>query len=410
MKIGLTVLVKQDESPFKNGIMQNAAYLYETLQNLDFVEEVTFLQCDINEKLDLNKKHAFSDYNFKFFHPGTIPEIKKDYRLIICIGASIPPTWAKEYKKDSDNKIVSYKGGNEFVNEMESVIYGQIQGHPKINLNKGKREDNAYDEVWYVPQQEYHNRDYLEIRFGVTSKPVPFLWSPKFIDPIAKKFKEKGEDPLFENKTIDKWCIASMEPNMSLLKNMMPIIYSAEYAYNKYDYVKENIDQVMITNSISFHEVESLVNIVSNLNLFKDKKITFDDRYTLVYILAKQADIIVSHQWGNPLNYAYLDACYFGAPLIHNATLCKDLGYYYDEFKLKNCAKLINRVMQERQKDAFYTKRQRDILKRYLPDNDKVVEQYGLLIKNLWKKNKMSEYLEYDSLSNLVYASSEKDI
>lgn len=410
MKIGLTVLVKQKESPFKNGIMQNAAYLYDTLQNLDFVEEVTFLQCDINEKLELDKPHAFKDYNFKFFHDKTIPQIKKDYKLIICIGASIPIQWAKAYKKDTDNKIISYKGGNEFVNEMESVIYGQIQGHPDINLNKHKRDGHKYDEVWYVPQQEYHNRDYFEIRFGVPSKPVPFIWSPKFIEPIAKEFVKNGDDPLFENKTIDKWCIASMEPNMSLLKNMMPIIYSAEYAYNEYDYVKENIDQVMITNSISFHNIDSLVNIVSSLNLFQDGKITFDDRYTLVYILAKQADLIVSHQWGNPLNYAYLDACYFGAPLIHNAHLCKDLGYYYEEFKLKDCASLINKVMQERQNDASYTNRQRNILKRYLPDNDKVVEQYGLLIKNLWSKNQMSEYLKYDYKSNLVSSYIKEDI
>ncbi|WP_275426077.1 MULTISPECIES: DUF2827 family protein [Paraburkholderia] len=36
-----------------------------------------------------------------------------------------------------------------------------------------------------------------------------------------------------------------------------------------------------------------------------------------------------AHQLENPLNYFYLEVCWQGYALVHNATLCADLGYYY---------------------------------------------------------------------------------
>ncbi|MGF6856516.1 DUF2827 family protein [Paraburkholderia sp. CI3] len=45
--------------------------------------------------------------------------------------------------------------------------------------------------------------------------------------------------------------------------------------------------------------------------------------------LAQNTDIVISHQLENPLNYFYLEVRWQGYPLVHNAHLCADLGYYY---------------------------------------------------------------------------------
>jgi hypothetical protein len=48
--------------------------------------------------------------------------------------------------------------------------------------------------------------------------------------------------------------------------------------------------------------------------------------------MSNYCDIAVSHQWENPLNYLYFDLAWMDWPIVHNAHLCKDIGYFYNEF------------------------------------------------------------------------------
>jgi hypothetical protein len=145
-----------------------------------------------------------------------------------------------------------------------------------------------------------------------------------------------------------------------------------------------------------------IIAIVKYMDAFKDKKFAFDGRYPIVHILANFAEMVVSQQWGNPLNYAYLDAAYFGIPLVHNAHLCQDLGYYYEDFKLKDMSKQILRAVDERKSDKTYTERQNKILDRYRYTNKSMVEQHALLIKNLWEKNEIDGATNYDWQTNTI--------
>jgi hypothetical protein len=56
--------------------------------------------------------------------------------------------------------------------------------------------------------------------------------------------------------------------------------------------------------------------------------------------LAENTDIVISHQMENPLNYFYLEVCWQGYPLVHNASLCDDLGYYYRDNDAEAASKL----------------------------------------------------------------------
>lgn len=399
MNVGICVLIKEGENIWKNGILQNCIFFYDLLEKIPSLDKVSFIQVAASDSLP--EKHALSDYNLDYMNNDTLDEVSKNYDLLISLGALPAESWINKYKENPKNRFVQYKGGNEFMNEIETVLYGQYQGWPAVKLKRTSYKAPKTDEVWMVPQQELHNLDYSEIKHKCKARITPFVWSPKFIDQAAESFIEKGDTPYHHEKTIDKWLFASFEPNMSVLKNMIPLMYAAEYAYETYPYVKENLDGFMMTNAHGLHGNESLVAIANDLTLKADKKITFDGRYPIVFILAKYAHAVVSHQWGNALNYAYLDACHFGMPLIHNAHLCKDLGYYYEDWKLKDIARLIDEVMQNHPKDDSFMKDQRQKLKRYTIDNADMVKQYEMLIHNLWDKNDIDD-TSYDWSTNLL--------
>ena len=209
---------------------------------------------------------------------------------------------------------------------------------------------------------------------------------------------EKGMTPFFDDKVFDKWKVASVEPNLSVLKNILPIIYSCEYAYKKNP---DAFEEFNITNSSKLIKNKTLIDIVKNFESHKDKKMIFDGRYNIIQVISKFADMIVSNQWGNALNYAYLDVVYFGTPLIHNAHLCQDIGYYYEDFKIKDAGDLILKVIEERKSDKEYTKRHREILKRYTIENKEMINQYELLLKNLFEKNEI-DGKQYDWKTNLL--------
>lgn len=393
MNIGITTHIKKSGSIWTNGIMQNCMMLYRLLDQIDFVENVYLL--NTGEDFD---EYPWPYKNFKIYKWGNIDEITEKFQLIITLGTIPNVSELYKFKSKEGNKIVGYKGGNSLVNKMESIIYGQVAGSPNVKLKSGIVGD-FFDEIWMVPQQEYHNKHFYEIQHKTKAKSVPFVWSPEFIDTHNDlHIKQFNKSAYFNTKSFDKWRIASFEPNLSLLKNMIPLIYMAEEAYRR-----DNtwLDKVIFTNGKGLSTNKNLIETVKGLDSFKDKKLFFDGRYPVVHILANFSEMVISQQWGNPLNYAYLDVVYFGFPLVHNAYLCQDLGYYYEDFKLKDGANQIMNVVKNHKGDDEYHKRQLRILDRYRYDNPESVKQYGLLIQNLWKKNKI-ENLNYNWKTNLL--------
>ena len=104
-------------------------------------------------------------------------------------------------------------------------------------------------------------------------------------------------------------------------------------------------------------------------------------------MLHKHADAILSWQWENALNYFYIDVAYLGFPIIHNAHLCKDLGYYYNGCDVDNAIEKMNEVIEEHAQNGEYLKKMRSIVKRYTKENKKMVENYDNLLKDLIENN-----------------------
>jgi len=71
---------------------------------------------------------------------------------------------------------------------------------------------------------------------------------------------------------------------------------------------------------------------------------------------------VISHQLENPLNYFYLEVCWQGYPLIHNASLCSDLGYYYAGNDAEEGARRLIEVIQTHDAHASWYRAYPDAL------------------------------------------------
>jgi hypothetical protein len=117
-------------------------------------------------------------------------------------------------------------------------------------------------------------------------------------------------------------------------------------------------------------------------------------------MLTQHLDVLICHQLLNPLNYLYLDAAYLGYPVLHNAPMCKDLGYYYEGSDTVEASKMLNHILTEHDKNIdAYNERNDKVLQRYHIDNTDVIETYDRLIENLF--NGGNKGLVYDPTTNL---------
>jgi hypothetical protein len=192
-------------------------------------------------------------------------------------------------------------------------------------------------------------------------------------------YKSKGE-----NKKI-----SIFEPNISIMKWCFPAILVCENAYR----IKNNIAQVYITNvhkemnksNINTFNLDNFNKILISLDLMKDKKLSIEKRFNTLNFMDKFSEFAVSHQWENPLNYLYLDLAWMGWPIIHNAHLCKDIGYYYEGFNYEMGGQVLQKAIEEHEKNVDeYIKNNRAAIDRYLPSNKNLQEKYMKLINNLY--------------------------
>jgi hypothetical protein len=137
------------------------------------------------------------------------------------------------------------------------------------------------------------------------------------------------------------------------------------------------------------------------LDIVKEKKIFMESRYNTPYFLAEHTDIVLSHQWGNPLNYAYLDALHFGYPLVHNADMIKDMGYYYNDFNILSGAEQLIKALSEHDlHHEEYKRRSAFALNRYRATNKSLSDLYDKLIDELFETKDWDLSYEYDWKTN----------
>jgi hypothetical protein len=393
LKIGITLGLKStDESIWTNGIKLNVLILLKLLKQSKKEYEVCILNTN---KLDFSKKPDYlKDVNIYYFDEKYL-----DMDLIICMGAQVDNSLLEKFKSKPKKKVVSYKCGNNYILTAESILF-------KENVDKLFQYETTFDEIWYIPQQHETNCGFYRTLYRTNAIMVPFVWDQQYIlegaIDIEKGFKNGRFKKGFKyDSTKTKKSIGIMEPNLNIIKFAMIPTMIAEQSYRT-KIGKDRIEKLMLTNSDAVATNKEFLSIIKTFDLFKDGKISAEKRYQTAFILTQHIDVLVSHQLLNPLNYLYLDAAYLGYPVLHNAPLCKDLGYYYEGSDTVEAAKKLNYILSEHDKNIEeYNYRNKQALTRYSATNAELVSNYDTLINNLFNEGNVN--MVYDPEKNLCF-------
>ena len=391
IKIGITIGSKYLNELWNCGIHINVLNLYFLLSKIDIFNVQLLSVFDLSESDTSNKHEIFNDINVKFLN-----DYGKDYDIIIFMGGLPTTEVITEFHNMRKIKLIYYKCGNDFINICERILWDE-----KVSENSDDL-FTYFDEVWYVPQQEEQNRAYYEMMFknSIVLK-VPFIWSSTFLDYDIKKLKENDKLKLY-NTTKEKKVISVLEPNISTTKNCLVPILITEKTYTKKS-CKDFIEELQITNAHKYLTNGHFKTFIKQFDLHKDSKISVEHRYKLSFILNNYADIIVSHQQFNPLNYLYLDCVYLGFPILHNGSLCKDIGYYYEGYDINDASlKLEDILLNHDKRHSEYLESNKKALYKYnYNENDDLVLCYKNLILDIYNyKNVDKKWCQNTNLLN----------
>ena len=398
LKIGITIGLNDiEESIWTNGMKTNILTLINLLKKSKNEYDVYLL--NTNDISLENKPKHMEGYNIHIF------DNKYDEMdLIIVMGSQPKLEQIKHFKSiKKTNKVIAYKCGNNFIIAIEEMLFKE---GPKTSYIHQQN----FDEIWYVPQQHETNAGYYSTLYRTNVLPVPFIWDKSFltnsldeIDRIYELYK-MIDVPKFkkDSKYVpkEKKIIGILEPNLNIVKTCVIPTMIAEESYRT-DIGKKHIEKLRISNSEKIKTHNAFISLIKTFDLFKDGKITAENRYQTSYFVSQFVDVVVCHQLLNPLNYLYLDVAYMGYPVLHNAYMCKDLGYYYEGSSTKDGADKLNWILENHDKNIDeYIMRNEKILYRYSIENPIVIEQYDLLIKNLFEENNKNNELRFDVIQN----------
>lgn len=382
-KIGITFdLPKKDIDIFTNGIRQNAIFFYDLLKNIGY--DVYLIVHDKQYEEFQNKKLFWYTDEYKYLNLSEI--LLSKFHIVIQFGFQIEIDILNSLK-ECDIRVIYYNCGNKYLIESETCLFKKDE---IVTFQYNKFTKHYFNQIWLIPQMTNTCLHYMKTLYRSDVIEVPFVWSPLIIEKFQDLYyRDCSNNLTYINRGTNKKC-AIFEPNISIMKWAFPALLACETAYRLLP-DKNNIQKIYITNINSTSDknkdtfnMHALNQMVKSLDLFKDKKITIESRYVSLIFMSKYADIAVSHQLENPLNYLYLDLAWFGWPIVHNANLCKDIGYYYENFNFGMASEMIQNVLSNHDNNINeYIKTNRANMDRYLPTNKDLQNHYKQLIDNL---------------------------
>ncbi|KAB0644809.1 DUF2827 domain-containing protein [Burkholderia latens] len=366
LRIGITIgLHHAGESLWVNGIKQNALYLMKLFKNSPLKHRVTLVN---TTAVDIKSGIQWDTDQFPV---RTFDDAKDALDVLIELGGQID-SLQTAYLQERGTKVVSYCCGPEYVQMSEAMIFGRRLAD-SIFINQ------HYDQVWVIPQVVETSAGFFSVLRRREVREVPFVWDPMCIDERTSNLPFGGEyRPTGRPKKL-----SIMEPNIDVLKFCLYPLLIAEAGYRKRG---EKIDYVHVTNAEHLAtQSPEFIGIAQYLDLVRDKKVSFVGRYDTPQFLAEHTDIVISNQWGLALNYFYFDVCWNGYALVHNANLCKEIGYFYPGNDVEaGCRQLTEAIDHHDDDWKGYLMRQREQIGRFLPDHPKQIEAYDDLLAGLF--------------------------
>ena len=369
LRVGITIgLHHEAETLWNNGIKQNAVFLAEALKHCPAVGSVVLVNTTatpITPALPWDQARW----------PTLGFEAAKDsVDVLIELGGQIDAAQTDHLKRRGA-RLVSYCCGFEYVHAMEAMLFDRPLWGADLFVNQ------RYDDIWMVPQVAHISQPYFEVLRRARARAVPFVWSPLFLNERTRALPDAG---VYQPRGGPRR-LSVMEPNIDVVKFCLYPVLIAELAYRARP---EAIELLQVTNAERMaRDNMEFITLMNQLDLVRQHKAVFLGRHETPVFLAQNTDIVVSHQWENPLNYFYLETCWQGYPLVHNAHLCADLGYCYEGNDVAGgCARLLEAIDTHDAQVPAYRARQRRLIDRYLPGNAAATEVYNTLLLGLMQR------------------------
>jgi hypothetical protein len=366
LRIGITIGMHHEaETLWNNGIKQNAVFLADALKHCPSVESVVLVNTTavpITSALPWDRVR---------WPTVSFAEAKDSVDVLIELGGQIDAAQT-DYLKRRGARLVSYCCGSEYVQAMESMLFEKPLWGQNLFINQ------RYDDIWMVPQVAHMNQPYFEVLRRTEARAVPFVWSPVFVEERSRTLPHSG---IYQPHAGPRR-LSVMEPNINVVKFCLYPVLIAETAYRARP---DAVALLQVTNAERLaKESMEFITLMNQLDLVREHKAVFLGRHDTPIFLAQNTDIVVSHQWENPLNYFYLEACWQGYALVHNAHLCADLGYYYEGNDVAaGGARVLEAIDSHDTQATRYRERQRNLIERYLPGNSAATRVYETLLVEL---------------------------
>ncbi len=368
LRIGITIgLNAPGESLWVNGIKQNALYLAQALRHVSGVASVQLV----------NMTHVRPDqapWDLARWPTVLFQDAKDSLDVMIELGTAVGAE-ITSYLKQRGTRLVSYCCGVEYVMAVQSMLFNRPLWGDKLQINQ------RYDAVWVIPQVAQTSQHFFQTLRRRIVDVVPFVWDPVFLQQRSAGLPHAGE---YRPRPGPRR-VSVMEPNNDIVKFCLYPILIAEEAYRR---TPQSIARLQVTNTGHLaNRNPDFTAVMHHLDLVRDSKAVFLERHDTPQFLSEMTDVMVSHQWDNPLNYFYFDVCWQGYPLVHNASLCPDLGYYYPDNEVPaGCGQLLVALAHHDDTWEAYREEQRRLIARYLPGDAAMTQRYAQLLTDLMSR------------------------
>eukprot|EP00041_Stephanoeca_diplocostata_P024902 m.641326 g.641326 ORF g.641326 m.641326 type:complete len:390 (-) comp22629_c0_seq9:1755-2924(-) len=216
--------------------------------------------------------------------------------------------------QNNGTKVVSFRTGNDYFLMIENMMF-----------RKGKSSlfnTHGYDMVWTIPSFNA-TASFQHIAFRSDVHVAPYVWSPFFTDGTTKLLPSRRKYLPRPQKTI-----ATFEPNLNVVKTSVIPMVIVEALFRRNPAL---VHKVIVTNTAEIvKDAEEFIYFAASLDITQAKKIWFEGRYKFPWFVSEYADVVLSHQWANGLNFLYLDALHLRYPLVHNSESLVCIMHNYD--------------------------------------------------------------------------------
>lgn len=360
MKIVITIESDAHDDVFRAcGDNRDALFLSRTLM-------LAFPDADVLLADTMPATPARVDWDATVFRVCPLSQCMDSVDLLIVLGGTVSQAQVDQVKRRGGH-VVGYRCNPEYAHPVAHATPGKERSYPR-----------GFDEVWITPQVSSLNFFFFQSMHRTAARRVPFLWDPFLLEAAVQRLPAGG---VYVPGRAQKR-ISIMELNADAREEFLYPLMIAEEVFRGEG--AGLIDFVSVTNTDLFRRNSDILDVASHFDLVNAAKCFFENHHDVAWFLSRRTDILITHDWGNTLNPACLEACWLGYPLVHNTELIRDLGYFYPGFDAGKGRDELLRAMRTHDEVAEdYRQRQRQGISRFLASNPELVSQYRQLVEGV---------------------------